>query len=121
MTGRVQWLRVAALLIGLLVFLAHTMTLRRPGIPPDWLSLDVRDLVYHSTALATFALTYRFSFVRGALGGAALTILFCSSWGALCEISQHWIPARDFSVIELGVNILTPIVITGLVALLRLR
>jgi len=121
MAGRGQFLRIAALAIGMLVFLAHTMTLHRPGVPPDWLAVDYQDLVYHSTALSLFSLTYRFSFPRGAPGGAAFTILLCSTWGALCEISQHWIPARDFSVIELGVNILTPIVITALVALFRLR
>lgn len=121
MVGRGPILRVAALIIGVLVFLAHVMTLHRPGLPPNWLSVDYRDLVYHSSALSLFALTYRLSFARGAPRGALSTILLCSTWGALCEISQHWIPARDFSVIELGVNILTPVVIAGLIALLRIR
>ena len=121
MAGRINWLRFPALLIGVLVFLAHVMTIRPMGIPPHWLHVDWEDVVYHATALGTFALAYRLSFARGAAGGALLTVLFCSGWGAACEIMQHWIPARDFSVIELGVNTLTPLLIVGLLSLIRLR
>ncbi|HES58530.1 MAG TPA: hypothetical protein ENO21_03770 [Firmicutes bacterium] len=118
---RTGWLRIAALLIGVLVFLAHVMTIKPLGIPPHWLHVDWEDVLYHSTALGTFALVYRLSIPRAVPGGALATVLFCSGWGAACEIMQHWIPARDFSVIEFGVNTVTPVLIVGLLRLVRLR
>ena len=64
--------------------------------------------------LFTFAFVYRLSFTAQARGANLATLLVCSGWGAACEIMQHWIPARDFSVIELAANILAPAVVVAL-------
>jgi len=125
--ARRNWLRALALALGVIVFIAHVITIRPAGPHPRWFEIYWPDLYKHIVIVAAFALSYRLSYT-GAAGsrhrsrssrvtaGAAdtATVLVCSSWGAFCEILQHWIPARDFSVIELSANVLTPIIVVGL-------
>ena len=113
---RAFWL-IAALVLGAGVFLAQVMTLHELRSHPHWLSVDVADLIKHFSGLALFALAYRLSYPLKAPGAAFATVAVCSGWGALCEICQHYIPARDFSVIELGVNMLAPMLVAGAFAL----
>ncbi len=113
---RGPWL-VLALLLGAGVFLAQVMTPHELRGHPHWLSMDLADLIKHFSGLALFALAYRLSYPLAAPGALGSTIAVCSGWGAACEICQHFIPARDFSVIELGVNMLAPALVAGLFAL----
>jgi VanZ family protein len=115
---RRQWLRAVAVLLGLVVLLAHAATLRQVmDLPIAW-HVNWPDLPKHITLISIFALAYRLSF-RGRAPGADLTsIYFCSGWAGLCEIMQHWIPAREFSVYELAANVLTPIAVVGVLRVL---
>lgn len=125
---RRPWLRTLALMLGILVLLAHIFTLKPIAVWIDWLHIDWPDIAKHFTMLSLFALTYRLSW--GSVSrheksnhiverpGFA-TVIVCSGWGAVCECVQHWIPARDFNVFELAVNVLTPLFIAGLVALVQ--
>lgn len=97
-----------ALITGALVFAGHVFTAGPLGPSPGWLELSLSDLVKHSSALMAFALAYRLSYRLHAPGANLATVAVCSSWGALCEICQYFIPARDFAVMELGVNMLAP-------------
>jgi len=126
MFGRRNWLRSIALLLGLLVLLAHVFTLKPIAEWLGWLHIDWPDIAKHCAMLSLFTLSYRLSWIADSQAGAGdasssraalASIIVCSSWGALCETLQHWIPARDFSVWELAVNILTPMLITGIVQL----
>jgi hypothetical protein len=123
---RRHWLRAVALSLGILVLLAHVFTLKPIAEWLGWLHIDWPDIAKHCAMLSLFTLTYRLSWVDASRTGfnpssasqaGLASILVCSSWGALCETLQHWIPARDFSVWELSVNILTPLLITGLIQL----
>ncbi|MCC7477298.1 hypothetical protein IT575_02470 [bacterium] len=51
-------------------------------------------------------------------GAGLRSVLVCSGWGAFCETLQIWHPYRDFSPLELGVNMLTPVLWASLVWLL---
>jgi hypothetical protein len=108
-----RWL---AVLMAAGVLVAHIITVNGPIRLPHWLYLDLEDLVKHTSGMAIFALTYRLSYSAAPRLAARNTVLFCSSWGAFCEVLQHFIPARDFSIYELGTNTLTP----ALIALLSL-
>jgi hypothetical protein len=123
---RRSWLRTLALTLGVLVMLAHIFTLKPIAVWLDWLHIDWPDIAKHFTMLSLFAVSYRLSWScvsrhekshAVAKRPGLATVVVCSSWGALCECIQHWIPARDFSVFELAVNILTPVLIAGLFAL----
>jgi VanZ family protein len=126
--ARRHWLRAIAILLGILVLLAHVFTLKPIATWLGWLHIDWPDIAKHCAMLSLFTLTYRLSWIdavksemdwsTAAQAGLA-SILICSSWGALCETLQHWIPARDFSVWELAVNILTPLLIVGLIQLVN--
>lgn len=48
-------------------------------------------------------------------GAGLRTIIVCSGWGVFCETIQIWHPYRDFSPLELGVNIVTPALWAGLI------
>jgi len=119
--SRINWLRWLALLLGGLVFLGHVITLKEWVFYPYWLSINWPDVYKHFTTLAVFALAYRLSFGLYTPYAGRATVAVCSTWGALCEITQHWIPPRDFSVWELAVNILAPIAVAGVVALFTRR
>jgi VanZ family protein len=108
-----RWL---ALLMGAGVLGAHILTTNGPIKLPHWTYLDMEDFVKHTTGMAIFAITYRLSYRGTPKLAARNTVLFCSLWGGFCEVLQHFIPARDFSVFELGTNTMTP----ALIALLSL-
>jgi hypothetical protein len=124
-------LRALALLLGALVLLAHLVTIRLSSIIPNWLAVDWPDLAKHFSLVGSFALVYRLSLRRSGAGGlgavfdapgaAWRTIGVCSSWAGVCELLQFRHPYRDFSVIELSLNILTPVLIAGLIELLNPR
>ena len=113
---RRRWLLALAFIMAMAVLLGHIFTLKPPTVTPGMFEISPKDLLYHFSFLAVFALTYRLSFIGNPPGAGWATILVCSGWGAACEIIQHWIPMRDFSVIEFGVNVLTPVIVAGAVA-----
>jgi len=113
---RRQWLRVLAVLMGMAVLAGHIFTTKPISGPVGMWDISPRDLTYHFSFVATFTLAYRLSFYGSPPGSNRAAILVCSGWAGFCEIIQHWIPARDFSIIEFGVNTLTPVLITGIVA-----
>jgi hypothetical protein len=106
-----------ALALGIVVLLVHVFTTRPLAPWFDWLHIDWPDVAKHFSLLGAFALAYRLSWPSmpprragsgSVLGPGLSTALLCGGWGALCEILQHWIPARDFAPAELLVNALTP-------------
>lgn len=110
-------LRIAALVLGVVVLLAHVFTLKPIAAWLDWLHIDWPDMAKHFTMLALFTLAYRMSWSGGSAHEKGLAsaveptwacIALCSGWGCLCESLQHWIPARDFNVFELAVNVGAP-------------
>jgi hypothetical protein len=113
---RVPWL-VVAVILGAGVFIAQVMTTGELHGHPHWLAANTADLIKHFSGLTLFGLSYRLSYPLKAPGAALATIAVCSGWGACCEVCQHFIPARDFSVIELGVNMLAPALVAGIFAL----
>ena len=121
--SRRNWLRAIALLCGILVLLAHVFTSKPIADWLGWLHIDWPDIAKHCAMLSFFTLSYRLSWIDASASSLDLSgsgkaglasIVVCSCWGALCETLQHWIPARDFSVWELAVNVLTPMFIVGL-------
>jgi len=113
-----RWLGVCS---GLIVFLAHVVTYRPPeellgNVPPE-----IKELIYHSLLLGSFALVYRLSFKRGGWRGALLSILVCSGWGAACELSQQLIDGRSYAWQELLANIAAPIAVISLYSLFSRR
>jgi len=102
-------------LIAIVVLGAHIVTFGAFKYHPEWLSLDLRDLLGHIAMFLTFAFVYRYSFTRASAPVAAgiYTVLVCSSWGAFCEFIQIWLP-RDFNPLELAVNMGAPVVVVGL-------
>jgi VanZ family protein len=119
MAGRRRWVQALALLIGMLVFLAHVTTLNISVVFPDWLRLSLRDILAHFVMLATFALVYRLSFVGNAARANRASLYVCASWGAICECAQYFHPARDFNLWELGANILAPAIVIALFVVFR--
>lgn len=123
--GRVDWLRIIAILIGVGVLLGHVYAPRHPAGHTPWFPPSWTDLMKHSATLFIFAAAYRFSW-RGLagrataglarLGAGQATALFCGGWGAICEITQIWISGRQFSPIELGINVLVPVLTAGLLS-----
>ena len=113
---RREWLRIIAFLLGFAVLVAHVFTTRPLLGPVGMWEVSLRDLGYHAAAVGVFTLAYRLSFYGNPPGSGRATILVCSGWAGFCEILQHWIPARDFSIVEFGVNVLTPVAVTGIVA-----
>ncbi len=113
---RRKWLSFIAFVIGGIILIAHVFTKAPMITPPGMFEINPKDLAYHFSFIAVFTLAYRLSYRGSPPGTNRATILVCSGWGAFCEIIQHWIPARDFSVIEFGVNVLTPVIITGIVS-----
>ena len=118
MPGRRRWVQALALVIGMLVFLAHVTTLDVGAIFPDWLRLSLRDLLAHFAMLAAFTLVYRLSFVGGAARANRASLYVCASWGAICECMQYFHPQRDFNLWELGANILAPAIVVALFVVL---
>lgn len=119
--NRRAFLRWLALLLGVALLFAHIAVWKEPGIRPHWLYLDPHDALYHFTALTLFTVVYYLSFPPNYKGRAVSAALACAAWGAFCEVIQHWIPARDFSVIELGINMLTPVLAAGFLRLILRR
>ena len=93
------------------VLFAHIHTQNGPIKLPHWLYLDMEDLLKHTVGMAIFAITYRLSYSGAPALAARNTVLICSGWGGFCEVLQHWIPARDFSIFELAANTLTPLAV----------
>jgi hypothetical protein len=117
---RNNWLRILALIIGVGVMLAHVFTLKPIAVWLDWFHIDWPDIAKHFTMLSLFTLAYRLSWIGGLAHKKGLavdaaptwaSIAICSGWGGMCEIIQHWIPARDFNIFELGINTVTPVLI----------
>lgn len=102
-------------LIAVAVLAAHIVTYGEFRYHPEWLSVDLRDLLAHMVMFLTFAFVYRYSFTRAAspLMANISTVLVCSGWGAFCEFVQIWLP-RDFNPIELLANTLSPVIVVGL-------
>ena len=114
--SRITWLHWLALVLGLLVLLGHVVTLKPPRPSAELLSVKWQDLLAHFAMLLSFTLAYRLSFRGDARLSNRAALWVCSLWGALCEVLQYWIPARDFNLVELAVNVLTPALTVGLFA-----
>jgi hypothetical protein len=52
-------------------------------------------------------------------GAWARTAIVCGGWAALCELSQFRHPYRDFSVIELALNALMPMLVATVFEMLN--
>ncbi len=113
---RRKWLSFIAFVIGGVILVAHIFSKVSVIDPPGMWEYSPRELLYHFSFIAVFTIVYRLSYLGSPPGSNRATILVCSGWGAFCEIIQHWIPARDFSPIEFGVNVLTPVIITGIIS-----
>jgi hypothetical protein len=127
--ARNGWLRAAALAVGIAILLGHIYNPGHPVGTTSWFPPDWGDIGKHSGLLALFGLLYRLSWsvpvarpranTRPAGIGANLAaILFCSGWGAICEIMQLGIYGRQFSPIELGVNTITPIIVIAAISII---
>lgn len=112
---RRPFLRMLSYLLAILILGAHIVTFGISKHHPAWLSLDMRDLLAHTAMFMTFAFVYRYSFTRAVSppGAGFSTVLVCSSWGALCEFVQIWLP-RDFNPLELAANMLAPVLVVAL-------
>lgn len=117
--SRRPWLRAIALLLGVLVLLAHTITLKEVIELPVWWHVDWPDLVKHISLISTFTLAYRLSFRAASPAADRASAWLCSGWAGFCECLQHFIPARDFSIVELAANSLTPLLVIALLRWLR--
>ena len=120
-----------AILCGALILIAHIITLRIiPIVSTDMVTLfagtplefsipfnELRDLGLHMAMFSLFTLCYRLSWRGSGLGIRLATILVCSGWGAMCESLQLFIHRRDFSWLDMSVNVLTPLIIVGLTRL----
>jgi hypothetical protein len=111
--ARRQWLRTVAIVLGVVVLLAHTVTIPQVTELPVLWHVDWPDMAKHITLISAFALAYRLSFRGRAPGADLASIYYCSGWAGLCEIAQYWIPAREFSPLELAANALTPVAVIG--------
>jgi len=116
--ARRQWLRAVALALGVVVVLAHTVTLPQVRELPAMWHVDWPDLYKHILLISAFALSYRLSFRGRAPGADLVSLCFCSGWAAFCECIQFWIPAREFSPLELAANALTPVAVVGVLRVL---
>jgi hypothetical protein len=114
--ARRKFFRWLGLLLGVVVLLAHTVTLREVINLPAWWHIDWPDIAKHAVLISSFALAYRLSYPLRQRSADWPSIALCSGWAGLCEVSQHFIPARDFSIYELAANMLTPLLVVGLVA-----
>ncbi|MDQ3023796.1 MAG: hypothetical protein M3R04_05340 [bacterium] len=138
---RRRWFRALAWLGGALVLLAHVYTLDTPPGLRNLFEANLRDVVYHSSMLTLFTLAFRASLTtveaasrprrsarvatgkagtkpRPTLSPADATALWvCCGWGAFCECLQLLIPAREFSLIELALNIGVPVLVIALYSL----
>jgi VanZ family protein len=108
--------RVLALVLGVVVLLAHTVTMGEIFRLQQQLHMDWPDLAKHAVLIASFALSYRLSYPLRQRSADWPSIALCSGWAALCEILQSVIPGRDFAPVELAANIVTPMIVVGLVA-----
>jgi VanZ family protein len=117
------WLRGLAIALGVAVLLAHIYTFPLPHPLIPWLALNLPDVVKHFLMLAAFSLAYRLSWAGGEAGAGlspgVATVLYCGGWGALCEVLQIWMPTREFSPLELGVNVGAALAVVGLVSALH--
>lgn len=118
---RRRFVLVLAMVIGLAVFGAHVVTLHIPDNLPEMLSFEHNDWAAHFAMLFTFALVYRLSYVGSPRGVHRATLFVCCGWGAACEYLQLYLPSRDFSLLELGINTVTPAIIVALSAMISRR
>lgn len=126
---------VMAIVIGALILIAHIITLRIvPKLDDALITLfagwpiefsmprsELRDLGLHASMFTLFTLCYRLSWRGSGPGIRLATILVCSGWGMICETLQLGIQRRDFSLVDMSVNVLTPIIIVGLTRLFERR
>jgi len=110
-----------AVLIGLAVFAAHVVTIHVPDNLPEALQFTHNDWVAHFGMLFLFTMVYRLSYAGTPAGTHRATLFICSGWGAFCEFTQIFLPHRDFQLLELGINTLTPAVVVALSAMFSRR
>lgn len=115
---RRRFVQALAVLIGLAVFGAHVATLHIPQTLPPLLDFKHNDWAAHFAMLFTFALVYRLSYVGSPRGAHRATLFICCGWGAACECMQIFLPYREFSYLELGINTLTPAFVVALSAMI---
>ena len=123
------------MILGALILIAHIITLRIiPIVGSELVTLfagtplefslprnELRDLGLHMAMFSLFTLSYRLSWCGSGPGIRLATILVCSGWGVLCESLQLFIHRRDFSWLDMSVNVLTPLIIVGLTRLFERR
>ncbi|MEZ5339373.1 MAG: hypothetical protein R3F46_14070 [bacterium] len=121
----------AASIIGALILVAHIITLRIvPQLGTELVTLlagtplefsiprnELRDLGLHVAMFSLFTLSYRLSWRGSGPAVRWATFLLCSGWGAFCESLQIFIHRRDFSPLDLSVNMLTPLLLIGIIRL----
>ncbi|MCB1188485.1 hypothetical protein KDL29_15090 [bacterium] len=127
---RIPLLALASIL-GALILVAHIITLGiLPNIGMELVTFlagtrfefsiprnELRDLGLHMGMFTLFTLSYRLSWRSGGPAVRLATIMLCSGWGMFCESLQIFIHRRDFSLLDLGVNMLTPMLVVGLTRL----
>jgi hypothetical protein len=139
---RRRWLRLLAWIGGALVLLAHIYTLDTHPAIQNLFDANLRDALYHSGMLTLFTLAYRGSLSSGPTSRSrrrgkrvkvampakpmlspadASALWVCCGWGAMCELLQLAIPAREFSFIELGLNTLVPAIVVALYSQISAR
>jgi hypothetical protein len=125
---RRRWLRIAAYILGPLVLMAHVYNFPNPPLIQKMFPKDIRDVIYHSSMLGSFALVFRASLADQRpphprhLSGAELAGLSVGcGWGALCECLQIFIPGREFHLSELALNMGIPLVVVALYSMAARR
>ncbi len=120
-----------AIICGALILVAHIITLRiLPIVGTELITFltgtrfefslprnELRDLGLHMGMFTLFTLFYRFSWRGSGPQVRLATIVMCSGWGVFCETLQLWIQRRDFSWLDMSVNVLTPLIIVGITRL----
>ena len=118
---RYRVVHMLAVLIGLAVFAAHVVDIHIPENLPEVLDFPHNDWAVHGLMLLLFTLVYRLSYAGTPAGTHRATLFICSGWGAFCECAQIFLPHRDFSFLELGINTITPAIVVLLSAMFSRR
>lgn len=128
-------LLVLAIVLGALILVAHIITLSIvPQLGTELVYFlsgtrfefsiprnELRDLGLHFAMFSLFTLAYRLSWAASGPAIRLVTVLMCSGWGVLCESLQVFIDRRDFSWLDMSVNVLTPVVVVGITRLFERR